>query len=129
MTTRQEHPPFTPLVADILAANAAQTASVTNSLIESLEAQLAYEQARRAAVLDGVMVLVGGKYMPTPAAIENALFPSDAVIDKYREPRRPRCSSLFNARTVPMLTPAGSHERLDTRPGRRRVRAQRHHLS
>jgi hypothetical protein len=77
-------PPFFPLVAQVIQANYAMTADVTNRLIESLEAQLAGAHARMDAVEDGVMRLISGNFMPTPNAIRDALHPSAEMIARYR---------------------------------------------
>lgn len=78
-------PPFSPLVADIISASLSMTQNVTQRVIDSLTEQLAEANAREVAVREGVMALLDGPYMPMPAAIERALYPSAALIARYRE--------------------------------------------
>jgi hypothetical protein len=78
--------PFSPLLADILTARAAETARATNSVIDNLERQLDDERARRAAVENTILDLISGPYVPHPDRIRQALlFPSAEAIDYYRK--------------------------------------------
>ena len=79
--------PILPLVAEVISASLAQTHAVTGTLIDSLMAQLDDAQARRQAVEYAVERLIGGDYMPTPAAIRRALHPSDEVVARWRDRR------------------------------------------
>lgn len=79
---------LTPLVADIFAAQIQITQSVTGNLIDLLTEDVARLRAELSAVRAGVNDLLNGRYMPTPLALEAALWPSRDVIDSYREEGR-----------------------------------------
>jgi hypothetical protein len=83
MTTQQD-PPFTPFVADVITAMMSQTHATTNSLIDSLTAQLADARADLDAIRFQVEGLLGGPYMPTPDAILRALYPSAELRKHFR---------------------------------------------
>jgi hypothetical protein len=83
--TEQAHPPFTPLVAQILEAQVATTHAVTTGLIDTLMRQVADATARRAAVEGEIAALLNGRYMPTPRAILDALYPDDETIARYAD--------------------------------------------
>lgn len=73
-----------PLVAQILTANAAHTAAVTNSVIDSLTAQRDTAEATLAAVRARVDALNDGPYAPSERAIRHALWPLPEEVDQYR---------------------------------------------
>lgn len=77
--------PFSPLIADILTAQRTETARVTSLVIEGLTRDLETERARRRAVQARVLALLDGPYLPHPATIERALFPTDEIVDAFRE--------------------------------------------
>lgn len=78
--------PFSPLVAEILSARAADTEAATNAVIDNLAARLHDEQARRAAVENAILDLISGPYMPHPDEIRKALlFPPAEAVDYYRK--------------------------------------------
>lgn len=85
--------PFSPLVADLMQASLTQTHAVTNSVIDNLTERAELAEATLAAIRTAVLDLVGGDFMPTPAAIERALYPRQAVINSHRpgtaNPSRP----------------------------------------
>jgi hypothetical protein len=83
--TTTDQPPVSPLVADLIGASLQQTHATANYLIDSLTAQLAERDAKLAAIRAGVMDLIDGDWMPTPAAIQRALYPGAGDIDAYRE--------------------------------------------
>jgi endonuclease III len=82
-----DHPPFSPLIADVLTAMTADSQATTNALIEGLTARATRAEAALDAVRDQVMDLLSGTWMPTPAAIQRALWPSELVVDKFRKLR------------------------------------------
>ena len=67
----------------LMGASVDGLAQTTNTLIDNLTAQLEYEHARSEAVADQIERLVAGPYMPTPAAILQALWPSEATIKAF----------------------------------------------
>ncbi len=77
--------PFTPLVAGIVSSMFEQSRVTTATLIDSLTAQLADRDAELAAIRERINALLGGDYMPTPAAILDALYPTQALIAHYRQ--------------------------------------------
>ncbi|MEU8157990.1 hypothetical protein AB0B94_30425 [Micromonospora sp. NPDC048986] len=77
--------PFSPLVAQILTANASYAAQTSSALIDSLAAEVATLRAQRAAIREGVRQLLDGEYMPTPAAIIRRLYPTATTVDLYRD--------------------------------------------
>lgn len=85
MRTPNAELPFSPLVADVLSAMIGQTHDTTRLLIDSLTEQLADSQAEVDAIRTTVMELLAGPYMPTPAAIQRALYPSAEVRAAFRE--------------------------------------------
>lgn len=76
--------PISPLIADLIGANMDALNWTTNTLLDSLSADLAKSQATVDAIRDGVIELLSGDYMPTPDAIQRALFPSAAMVDRFR---------------------------------------------
>jgi hypothetical protein len=78
-----EHPPFTPLIADILSSMFAHNQEVTGDLIERLTRQLAEREAEIQAIQNKVWTLCNGDYMPTSAGIVRALYPSQEEIARY----------------------------------------------
>jgi hypothetical protein len=76
--------PISPLMADLIGANMDALNRTTNTLIDSLSVDLAKSHATVDAIRDGVIELLSGDYMPTPAAIERALYPSAAMVDRFR---------------------------------------------
>jgi hypothetical protein len=76
--------PISPLVANILTANAAFTADVTTRVIEDLRERASESEARVDVIRDAVEHLLSGPYTPSPAAIRNALYPSAEVVAAYR---------------------------------------------
>lgn len=77
--------PFSPFVAQILTAQAAYTQQVTNAALDGLAEDLARVRATLAAVREGVVSLIDGDVMPTPRAIERALWPPAEVVAQYRK--------------------------------------------
>lgn len=73
------------LIIRIMQANAEQSASVTNRLVDSLTEQVADSRAEVDAIRAHILGLLSGPYMPTPEAIERALYPSSEVRAAYRE--------------------------------------------
>lgn len=80
--TRQ---PFSPLVAQIITAQHQMYRDTSSRLIDSLTAQLADAHAHADAVTDGIERLLAGDFMPTPAALRRALYPSAEVVAQYRK--------------------------------------------
>lgn len=80
MTEATAEPTFSPLLADILSANARTTADATNRVIDSLRQQLDYAHARAALVEERMVRLLDGPWMPTSQALLDALYPSDEKI-------------------------------------------------
>ncbi len=77
--------PFSPLVADIISASFAMTASTANALIDSLTRQNADLRARQAAVEAQFAELLDRPYAPSESAIRAALYPPPEFIDLFRE--------------------------------------------
>lgn len=80
-----EAQPFSPLVAQILTAQAQFSSQVSGNLIDSLMAQVADLNAELDAVRSRVMGLICGDFMPTPMAIQKALYPSKETVARFRE--------------------------------------------
>lgn len=72
-----------PLVADIMTGMMASTHAMTNRVIENLTEDRDRALALVAAIRDGVLNLIEGDSMPTPRAIERALWPSDKAVAEY----------------------------------------------
>jgi hypothetical protein len=79
------HPPFTPLLADMLSAMIADGHATANALIAALTVRAEQAEAELEAVRDGVLGLLAGPWMPMPAAIEQALLPSAEAIAQFRK--------------------------------------------
>lgn len=77
--------PLSPFVAQLLTAQAAFTQQVTDAAFDGLTEDLARVRATLAAVRDGVIAQIDGDVMPTPRAIERALWPTDEVVAQYRK--------------------------------------------
>jgi hypothetical protein len=75
--------PYTPLIADIFTALMADNHATTNALIEGLTARASEAEAELDAVRAGILELISGRYMPTPAAIESALWPDGQTVAQY----------------------------------------------
>jgi hypothetical protein len=73
------------LLTQLVQANYNAYASTTKTLIDSLIGQVADLNAKLAAIRDGVTLAFDGPYMPTPARVTALLWPSDEVVDRYRE--------------------------------------------
>jgi exonuclease VII large subunit len=73
------------LIARLAQASLTETFATSNRLVEHLTSQLDEAQAMIAAIRTGVADLLEGDYMPTPAAIERALWPSDWVVARFKE--------------------------------------------
>lgn len=78
-------PPFTPLLAQILSANAAHTATITNAVVDSLTEQVETLTATITAIRQEILDVLDGDYMPTPDAIARRLYPSDETVDAHRD--------------------------------------------
>lgn len=85
MTAPTEHPPFSPTVAAVLSQMIADGHATTNALIDALTARATRAEAELDAVRAGVTGLLSGRYMPTPAAIQQALWPDAETVDRFRE--------------------------------------------
>lgn len=85
MTAPAEQQPISPLVADLITASLKQSQWTANTLIDNLTEDLAKAQAEIAAMRAVVSELLDGPYQPTSAAIERALYPSAAMIDRFRD--------------------------------------------
>lgn len=84
MTAVEQGQPFSPLVADVLSAMTAQTASITNQVMDNYQAQVESLEAELYAVRQGVSLLLSGPYMPMPDAIRRAVFyPAQELIDEH----------------------------------------------
>lgn len=81
---KEDERPISPLVAQIIEANLAQSHETTNMVIEGLQKDLEYEKARSDAIVSGVLKLISGTYMPTTGALHNALYPTDDLIELFR---------------------------------------------
>lgn len=79
-----EIPPISPLVAQIISANAAQTAAITNQVIDNLTHSAETAWATVDAIRDQILILLGARYAPSETAIRTALCPSDQLVDRYR---------------------------------------------
>lgn len=79
-STNAETQPISPLMAAIVSANVAQLAATTDTLISNLEYQVAHRGAELALIREGIADQLAGPYMPNPAYLERALWPSDYVI-------------------------------------------------
>lgn len=80
--------PFSPFVADILTAQAEMTQAATNAVIDGMEQDVIRLRATLAAVRDGVVALIDGDVMPTPRAIERALWPEpEEIAERQRRIR------------------------------------------
>lgn len=77
--------PFSPLVGQILTAQAEFTRQVTDSLVDSLTKDRDRAEATIAAIRAGVEALFDGPWVPTPEAILAALYPSVEVVAQYRK--------------------------------------------
>lgn len=77
--------PFSPFVAQILTAQHQMYRDTSSRLIDALEAQLAEAHAHADAVTDGIERLLDSDFMPTPAAVRRALYPTDEVVALYRK--------------------------------------------
>lgn len=84
MTAPTERQPISPLVASIITANATQLAATTNTLLDDLTAERDRLRAELDTIRVGVTELLNGPWMPTPDAIERALYPSRAAVDRFR---------------------------------------------
>lgn len=73
------------LVADLMAVNAAQTASVTDWLLDNLTAQRDEAVATLAAIRDQMEQLLAQPWAPSASAIRECLYPGAETIDLYRE--------------------------------------------
>lgn len=78
--------PFSPLVAQILTAQHELSRQISGNLTDSLMAQVADLNAELDAVRSRVMGLVCGDFMPTPVAIQKALYPNKETVARFREP-------------------------------------------
>lgn len=85
MTAPTERPPFSPVVASVLSKMIADGHATTNALIDAWTARATRAEAELDAVRAGVTRLLSGRYMPTPAAIQHALWPDDETVDQFRE--------------------------------------------
>jgi len=90
MTGHEQQQPINPLVAQIISANAAQLAAVTNAQIDHLTTQLETTQATLDAVRAGILRLLEGPYAPSELAIRWALYPNDAAVDLHRPAKESR---------------------------------------
>lgn len=74
------------LMAHLMDGNIAHTQAITDSLITNLDDDFVYARAERAAIRNGVMELMYGDHMPTPYAVERALYPTQAEVLKFVNP-------------------------------------------
>lgn len=75
--------PISPLVAQVIQAQAAMTADTTNAVIAGLERQVSELRARSAAVEAGILALLAGPWMPTSEALRAALRPSVEAVNAH----------------------------------------------
>lgn len=75
------------LALHLMGASAAQLAGTTNTLIDNLTAEQDELRATLDAVRAEVMEMLYGKWMPTPHAIERALWPSEETIKQILRER------------------------------------------
>lgn len=75
-----DHTAISPLVAELMTASLTRSHNTTNTYIDIIESQLKATRAELDAVRAGVNALISGTWMPTPAAIRSALYPSDGAV-------------------------------------------------
>jgi hypothetical protein len=76
------------LIATLTQASLTETFATSDRVVESLTLQRDEAVATVAAVRSRVCELLAGDYMPTPFAIERALWPSLAVVDEFKREAR-----------------------------------------
>jgi hypothetical protein len=77
--------PFSPFVAELITASYAITASTTNAVLDLQQARIDELEAELYAVRSGVGQLLSGRWMPTSAALQDALYcPAQRLIDEYK---------------------------------------------
>lgn len=77
--------PEMPLIAQVMQVMLNDAHGVSTTLIDSLMSQVADYRATLDAVRAGVSDLLDGRYAPSAAAIEGALWPSAAYVDIFRK--------------------------------------------
>jgi hypothetical protein len=70
-----------PLVAKLMEASMKQTHAVTDQVIESLTYRAKRAEAELRLVRETVGELLAGPWMPVPAALREALWPSRETVD------------------------------------------------
>lgn len=86
-----DHTPISPLVAELMTASLTMSHNTTNTYIDIIESQLKATRAELDAVRAGVNDLISGPWMPTPAAIRSALYPSEGAVRLASEEREYHC--------------------------------------
>lgn len=72
-------------VANLLTASITQSQNITNQVIDNLEFEVIERRATIAAIRALMFRLLDSDYMPTPSAIERALYPSQSMVDAYKK--------------------------------------------
>lgn len=83
MTNDSKQALIDPLVVQILQQQSADLAYTTNALVEGLQHSSDMYSATVDAIRDRIQSLLEGPYMPSPAALLIALYPSEAAINRY----------------------------------------------
>lgn len=73
------------LIASLVQQNARDLAYTTNTLLDSYRQDALVAQATLLCIREVVSGLLSGDFMPTPAAIERALYPSERLVGLYVE--------------------------------------------
>jgi hypothetical protein len=80
-----EDPEAMTLVLQIMQQSSSDLAWTTDKLVGNLTKQNADLRAELDAIRGELGILFSGPYMPSQAAITRALWPSDEILDMYRE--------------------------------------------
>lgn len=72
-------------IAPLMEKSARDLAFTTNTLINSLSAECAEREATMEIVREQVLALLSGPWMPTPVAIESALWPRESELQERTE--------------------------------------------
>lgn len=86
-TDTHECQPISPLVAELMTASMTATNAVTGQVIDNLTKRAEEAEAMVKAIRCKVSNLLAGPYMPMPAAIEGALWPSDDYVARFLPPK------------------------------------------
>ena len=87
---QENHPEIADLVLQLMLALSEQNRRCLSELVGNLQGDNSRLRGTINYIIDRISCLISGPYMPTPAMISNALYPTDEQLEPYIKRERER---------------------------------------